>query len=185
MTFHETPLAGAYLIDPEPRHDDRGFNARAWCQREFRAHQLVPRIAQTNIIFNHRKGTLRGLHYQVAPAAETKVFRCIRGAVFDVIVDLREDSPTYLRWFGVELTAASRRMLYVPRRFAQGFITLEDDTELLYQASAFHTPECERGLRYDDPALDIEWPMPPSVISAKDRQWAPFRPVPAHAGALT
>jgi dTDP-4-dehydrorhamnose 3,5-epimerase len=184
MTFRETPLAGAYLVEPELRHDSRGFNARQWCQREFEAQKLASTVVQANMIFNHAKGTLRGLHYQVPPAAETKVFRCIRGSIFDVIVDLRDESPTFMQWFGVELTSASRRMLYVPQRFAQGFVTLEDDTELLYQVSAFHTPACERGIRYDDPAFAIRWPLAPSVISEKDTRWPDFRPAAATLGAL-
>ena len=179
MIFTETPLSGAYLIDVEPRHDERGFYARAWCRREFEACNLVPDIMQANVIFNHRAGTLRGLHYQVAPAAETKIFRCIKGAIFDVIIDLRESSPTYKQWFGTELAATSRRMLYVPRGFAQGFITLADETELLYQVSAFYTPACERGVRYDDPAFGIEWPLRPSVMSEKDRRWPDFMAAPA------
>jgi dTDP-4-dehydrorhamnose 3,5-epimerase len=174
MIFSETPLAGAYLIDLEPRADERGFNARAWCAREFAEHGLEARPEQSNVIFNHRRGTLRGLHYQLEPFAETKLFRCITGAIFDVIVDLREESPTFRQWFGVELTAASRRMLYVPRRFAQGFLTLTDDTELLYQVTACHTPVAERGIRYDDPAFAIRWPSAPVVMSAKDSQWPDF-----------
>jgi dTDP-4-dehydrorhamnose 3,5-epimerase len=181
MTFTETPLSGAYLIDLEPRRDERGFNARAWCRREFEARGLVPDLMQANAIFNHRAGTLPGLHYQVEPAAETKIFRCIKGAIFDVIIDLREGSPTYKQWFGTELTAACRTMLYVPRGFAQGFITLTDDSELLYQVSAFYTPACERGVRYDDPAFGIEWPLQPSVVSEKDRRWPDF--VAATAGS--
>ncbi len=174
MVFSETPLPGAFLIDVERRSDDRGFNARAWCEREFEAQGLVSRMVQANTIVNHRKGTLRGLHYQAGAAAEAKVFRCVRGAIFDVIVDLREESPTYTQWFGVELTAESRRMLYVPRRFAQGFVTLADDTELFYHVSAFYAPECERGIRYDDPAIGIAWPVGPTVISEKDLGWPDF-----------
>jgi dTDP-4-dehydrorhamnose 3,5-epimerase len=179
MIFTETPLAGAYLIDLEPLRDERGFYSRAWCTREFEARGLVAHMVQANAIFNHRAGTLRGLHYQVAPASESKIFRCINGAVFDVIVDLRDGSPTYKQWFGTELTAASRRMLYVPRGFAQGFITLADETELFYQVSAFYTPACERGIRYDDPAFRIEWPLQPRVISEKDTRWPDFAPAPA------
>ena len=184
MMFQETPLAGAFVLTPELLHDDRGFNARAWCQREFDSHGLVSSVVQLNTIVNHRRGTLRGLHYQAAPAAQAKLFRCVRGSVFDVIVDLREESATYGQWFSIELSAGTRRMLYVPRRFAQGFITLEDDTELLYQVSAFHAPECERGIRYDDPAFGIEWPIPPSVISDKDTRWPDFQIATRVAGAL-
>ena len=179
MTFDETPLAGAYLIGLELRPDARGFNVRTWCRREFQERGLSPGVMQVNGIFNHRKATLRGLHYQLAPALETKLFRVVRGAIFDVIVDLREESPTYLRWFGVELSAESYQMLYVPRRFAQGFITLTDDTELTYQTSALHTPGCERGIRYDEPLIGIEWPLAPAVISAKDASWPAFQPAPA------
>jgi dTDP-4-dehydrorhamnose 3,5-epimerase len=179
MIFTETPLAGAYLIDLEPLPDERGFYARAWCTREFEALDLVSRVVQANVIFNHRAGTLRGLHYQVEPASETKIFRCVKGAIFDVIIDLRPESTTYKQWFGTELSAASRRMLYVPRGFAQGFITLADETELLYQVSAFYTPACERGIRYDDPEFRIEWPVQPRVISEKDTRWPDFAPAPA------
>jgi dTDP-4-dehydrorhamnose 3,5-epimerase len=181
MKFIETPLDGAFLIDMEPYRDARGLNARLWCEREFKAHGLMSHVAQANTIINHRKGTLRGLHYQIGAAAQAKVFRCIRGAVFDVIIDLREESPTYGKWFGVELSADTYRVLYVPQRFAQGFIALTDETELMYTASALHTPECERGIRYDDPAFAIEWPMAPAVISDKDQQWPKFNALPAGA----
>lgn len=180
MTFHQTPLAGAYLIDLDLREDERGLNARLWCQREFRSRGLSPRIVQSNLIVNRHKGTLRGLHYQVAPAAETKMFRVVRGAIFDVIVDLREESPTFRKWYGVELSAAARQMLYVPRQFAQGFITLTDDTEITYQVSAFYTPALARGIRFDDPSLGIDWPLAPSIMSATDAAW-PALPV---AGVL-
>jgi dTDP-4-dehydrorhamnose 3,5-epimerase len=174
MIFTETPLAGAFLIDLQPNADARGFHARMWCEREFEAHHLVARIAQTNVLLNHQQGTLRGLHYQTGEAAEAKVFRCVRGAVYDVIVDMREESPSYRQWFGVELAAGRHRMLYVPQRFAQGFITLTDETELLYQTSAFYTPGSEAGIRYDDPAFKIEWPMTPVIISDKDTRWPDF-----------
>lgn len=175
MIFSETRLAGAYLIDVEPIEDERGFNARAWCAREFRDHGLNASPVQSNIIHNRRAGTLRGLHYQRPPHAESKLFRCIRGSIYDVIVDLRTDSPTHGEWFGVQLTAESRRMLYVPEGFAQGFITLEDDTELQYQVSEFYTPASEAGFRFDDPAFGIEWPVPVLVLSQKDQNWPSYR----------
>jgi dTDP-4-dehydrorhamnose 3,5-epimerase len=171
MIFTETELPGAYLIDVERREDDRGFFARAWCRQEFEAHGLIARVAQANISYNRRKATLRGLHYQLPPFAEAKLVRCTRGAIYDVIVDLRVDSPTYLRWLGVELTADQHRMLYVPEGFAHGFLTLEDHTEVTYQVSQFYTPAAERGIRYDDPALGIRWPLEVQVISEKDRSW--------------
>ena len=178
MQFTETKLSGAYIITLEEKADDRGFFARAWCQKEFEAHGLVPQMVQMNFSKNLRRATLRGMHYQVAPYAEVKVVRCIRGALYDVIVDLRPESSTYLEWIGVELSADNRRMLYVPQGFGHGFETLVDDTEALYQVSEFYTPEAERGARYNDPAFRIEWPLPVEVVSAKDASWADFSPVP-------
>jgi dTDP-4-dehydrorhamnose 3,5-epimerase len=174
MVFEATPLAGAYLIRLEQKADARGFFARTFCQRAFAEHGLTPVVAQCNLSYNHRAGTLRGMHYQVAPATEAKLVRCIRGAIYDVIIDLRPDSPSYLQHFGVELSAENRLSLYVPEMCAHGYQTLVDDTEVLYQVSAFYTPETERGLPYDDPALAIDWPLPVSVISDKDRQWTPM-----------
>lgn len=174
MVFHETGLAGAYVIELERRQDERGFNARTWCEREFQEHGLTRRAVQANVIFNRKKGTLRGMHYQAAPHAESKLFRCTRGAIYDVIIDLREDSPTFREWTAVELTAESYRMLYVPENFAQGFQTLEDGTELTYQVSASYAPEYERGIRYDDPAFGIKWPLEVTVISQKDMSWPPY-----------
>ncbi|HMQ29542.1 MAG TPA: dTDP-4-dehydrorhamnose 3,5-epimerase [Chloroflexaceae bacterium] len=174
MIFTETELKGAYIVDIERREDDRGFFARTWCQQEFEAHGLVARIVQANTSYNKRKGTLRGMHYQNAPFAETKLVRAVRGAIYDVIVDLRPDSPTYRRWIGVELTADNRRALFVPEGFAHGFQTLEDDTDVAYQVSAFYTPGAEGGARYNDPAFDIQWPLPVSVISDKDAAWPDF-----------
>ena len=171
MIFTETRLAGAYVIDPERREDERGFFARVYCEEEFRAHGLMPHIAQANISHNRLRGTLRGMHYQRPPHGEAKLVRCTRGAIHDVIVDLRPDSPTYLQWIGVDLTADNRRMLYVPEMFAHGFVTLEDDTEVTYQVSEFYTPGAEGGIRWDDPALGIEWPVEVRVISEKDRSW--------------
>jgi dTDP-4-dehydrorhamnose 3,5-epimerase len=174
MRFTETPLAGAFLLDIEPREDDRGFFARTFCRREFEAHGLNPAVAQANTSFNRARGTLRGMHYQLPPAAESKLVRCTSGAVHDVIVDLRPESPTYLRHYGVELTAENRRQLYVPELFAHGFLTLTDGAEVSYQVGEFYTPGAERGIRWDDPALGIVWPIPVSVISDKDAAWPPF-----------
>jgi len=174
MIFIETPLKGAYLIRLEKKEDPRGFNARAWCAEEFAAHGLMTRVAQTNIIFNPRKGTLRGMHYQVPPFAECKVFRCTRGAMYDAIVDLRPESPTYRQWLSFELTASRYELLYVPERFGQGFLTLEDDTEVMYQVSQVYSPSHGRGMRYDDRAFGIRWPIEISTISDQDRAWPPF-----------
>jgi len=175
MIFAETALAGAFVIDLERREDERGFFARAWCRHEFENHGLDGRLAQCNISFNHRSGTLRGMHYQIVPAAETKLIRCTRGAIYDVIIDLRAGSLTFKRWIAVELTADNRRALYVPEGFAQGYQTLADATETYYHVSAFYTPEAERGVRWDDPEFGIEWPdVEDRVISQKDRTWPDF-----------
>ena len=172
MIFTETELPGAYVLDLERREDDRGFFARAWCMNELGDHGLVTRIVQANVSFNNRKGTLRGMHMQVAPHAEVKVIRATRGSVLDVIVDLRPDSPTFKRWTGVELSAANGRALYVPEGFAHGYQTLEDDTETFYLVSEFYAPDAERGLRWDDPAFGIEWPDPEhAILSDKDASW--------------
>jgi dTDP-4-dehydrorhamnose 3,5-epimerase len=171
MIFRETRLKGAFVVELEPRGDERGFFARAFCRKEFEAHGLEPTIAQANISFNYRRGTVRGLHFQFPPAAETKFVRCSRGAIVDVIVDLRPESPTYLQHVAVELTAANRRGLYVPQRFAHGYQVLEDDTETTYQVGEFYTPAAEGGLRYSDPRLAIEWPLPVTDMSPKDREW--------------
>jgi dTDP-4-dehydrorhamnose 3,5-epimerase len=175
MIFTETKLPGAYLIDIKKLKDERGFFARGWCQKEFEDHGLVPHVLQANISYNIRKGTLRGMHYQVAPYAETKLIRCVRGALYDVIIDLRPDSPTYMQWLGVELSAESYKMLYVPEGFAHGFQTLVDNTEATYQVSQFYTPGAEGGLRYNDPAFGIEWPLEVQVISDKDKSWPDFK----------
>ncbi|MGH7830532.1 MAG: dTDP-4-dehydrorhamnose 3,5-epimerase [Candidatus Binatia bacterium] len=184
MIFTETKLRGAYIIEIEKLEDHRGFNARALCQREFEAHGLVSRFVQANVLFNKRKGTLRGMHYQIPPSAQTKVFWCIHGAIYDVIIDLRPDSPTYKSWLSVELTANNYKMLYVPGNFAQGFMTLEDQTKLFYQASEFYSPEYERGISHDDPAFGIRWPLPVEVISTKDRNWPMVRRKDAVGKAL-
>jgi dTDP-4-dehydrorhamnose 3,5-epimerase len=171
MIFTETKLKGAFIVDLEPRGDDRGFFARSFCQREFEAHGLKTLVAQGNISFNYRKGTVRGLHFQFPPAAETKFVRCSRGAIVDVIVDLRPESPTYLQHVAVELTADNRRGLYVPERFAHGYQVLEDNTETTYQVGEFYTPAAESGLRFSDPALAIAWPLPATDMSEKDSRW--------------
>ncbi len=175
MQFHTTKLKGACIIELDELRDERGFFARAWCSKEFEAQGLNPRIVQANLSFNEKKGTLRGMHYQVAPFAESKLIRCTRGALYDVIVDLRPGSETYRDWIGVELSAANHRLLYVPEGFAHGFQTLEDGTEAFYQVSEFYTPGAEQGLRYDDPAFGIEWPYPVSVISEKDASWPDYK----------
>ncbi|MBD2091134.1 dTDP-4-dehydrorhamnose 3,5-epimerase [Microcoleus sp. FACHB-1515] len=174
MIFTETKLKGAFVIDLELRTDDRGGFARTFCAQEFAAHGLKPSVAQCNLSFNHKAGTLRGMHYQLPPAAETKLVRCTKGAIYDVIIDLRSDSPTYMQHIGVELTADDRRALYVPELFAHGYQTLTDDAEVIYQVGEFYTPGYERGLRYDDPAFGIQWPLPVTVISEKDRAWKSF-----------
>ena len=171
MIFTETTLAGAFVVDLEPRGDERGFFARTFCQREFDARGLKPLVAQTNLSFNYRKGTLRGLHFQFPPAAETKLIRCTRGAILDVIVDLRPESPTYLQHIAVELTADNRTALYVPERFAHGYQVLDDNTETAYQVGEFYTPSAESGLRYSDPRLGISWPLPVTELSEKDAAW--------------
>lgn len=171
MILTETRLPGAFIVDLELRGDERGFFARAFCQREFEARGLNARIAQANISFNRCSGTVRGLHFQFSPAAETKFVRCSRGAIVDVIVDLRHDSPTYLQHVAVELTAENRRGLYVPEHFAHGYQVLEDNTETTYQVGGFYTPSAEGGLRYSDPRLAIDWPLPVTDISDKDRRW--------------
>ena len=174
MKYIELSLAGAYLITPEPIQDHRGFFARAWDAREFEARGLETRIAQCNISFNHSRGTVRGMHYQRPPHEEVKYVRCTQGAVFDVIVDLRPDSPTRLRWQGVELTAGNRHSLYVPRGFAHGYQTLVEDSEVTYQVSEFHHPESEGVLLWNDPLVAIDWPVKDVVISQKDRTALPL-----------
>lgn len=174
MIFRELPLAGAFVLEPERREDERGFFARTFCQRELEAHGLDPHVAQCNLSFNRRRGTVRGMHYQAAPAEEAKLVRCVRGAIFDVIVDARPGSPTLGRHATVEVTAENRLALYVPPGFAHGFQTLADDTELYYQMSAFYAPELSRGFRFDDPELAIEWPLPVAMISERDRALPPF-----------
>ena len=171
MIFKETPLKGAFVLEVEARSDDRGLFARTFCRREFGAHGLNPTVSQCNLNFNHKAGTLRGLHFQLPPAAEVKLVRCTRGAVFDVIVDMREDSETYLQHFGIELSADNRTMLYVPELFAHGYQALQDDSEVAYQVSEFYTPGQEGGLRYNDPRLGIDWPQEVTSVSDKDSSW--------------
>jgi dTDP-4-dehydrorhamnose 3,5-epimerase len=171
--FIPTKLAGAWIIELQPHTDDRGFFARTFCEEEFRARGLVERFVQCNISYNERKGTIRGLHYQIAPASEVKLVRCTVGALLDVIVDLRPTSLTYLQSYSVELAAGSRLAIYVPEGFAHGFQTLEDSTEVYYQMSEFYAPKLGRGLRYDDPKLDLNWPLSVSSISPQDLSW-PF-----------
>ena len=171
MIFTETRLKGAYMVDIERMEDNRGFFARSFCQHEFESHGLKPIIAQANIAFNRQKGTLRGMHFQRPPAAETKLVRCTRGSVLDIVVDLRPESPTYLQHVAVELNEDNRRALYVPERFAHGYQVLLDNTEVTYQVGEFYTPGVEGGLSYSDPRLGLQWPLPVSAISDKDGHW--------------
>jgi dTDP-4-dehydrorhamnose 3,5-epimerase len=177
MIFTETRLKGAFIIDLERREDERGFFARTFCQNEFSACGLKPVIAQTNIASNLRKGTLRGLHFQYPPKAETKLVRCTRGAIVDIIVDLRPESRTFLDHIAVELNDDNMTALYVPERFAHGYQALHDGTDTSYQVGEFHAPCAEGGLRYDDPELNLSWPLPVSVISPKDQAFRPFREI--------
>jgi len=176
MKFVETTVRGAFLVDPEPHADERGSFARTWSAATFESHGLNPRLAECSTSFNHRRGTLRGLHYQIAPHEEAKLVRCTHGAIHDVIVDVRPDSPSFGRWAAVELSARNRRMLYVPEGVAHGFLTLEDCTEVFYQISAGYSPEHGRGVRWNDPALAIAWPVAPAVISPRDQTFPDFRP---------
>jgi dTDP-4-dehydrorhamnose 3,5-epimerase len=174
VKFIETPLQGAFVIELEPYQDERGFFARTFCAAEFAKHGLDSRVVQCNLSSNPRAGTLRGMHFQAPPAGETKLVRCARGAIHDVVVDLRPRSATYRQHFVVELSLENRRALFVPELFAHGFQTLTDDADVEYQMNEFHTPDAARGFRYDDPAFAIRWPLPVSVISPKDLTWRPF-----------
>jgi dTDP-4-dehydrorhamnose 3,5-epimerase len=174
MHFTETPLPGAYLIEIAKIGDERGFFGRSWCSKEMAQAGLAASIAQINTSLSRQRGTLRGLHFQVAPHQECKMIRCTRGAVFDVIVDLRPESPTFRHWHGAELTADNHRALYSPRGFAQGFITLADDTEITYFTSESYAPGTDRGVRWNDPQFGIDLPLAPTVISDKDRNWPDF-----------
>lgn len=174
MNFVDTPLPGVFVVEPQPVEDERGFFARTWCRREFEARGLNPDLMQVSISFNRKKGTLRGMHYQAAPHQEAKLVRCTRGAIYDVALDLRPDSKTYLKWFALELSADNRKAVYIPEGCAHGFQTLCDDTEVLYQISDFHHAESARGLRFDDPVFRIAWPLPVSIVSERDRSFPLF-----------
>jgi len=174
MLFTETKLKGAFIIDIEPFEDERGFFARSWCKDEFKQHGLNPRLVQCSISYNIKHGTLRGMHYQVAPFQEAKLVRCTMGAVYDVIIDLRTDSETYKQWFSVELIAENRRALFIPDNFAHGFLTMTDNAEVFYQMSEFYHPECARGVRWDDPAFGVEWFSVPLIISSQDNNYEDF-----------
>ncbi|MCA6114364.1 dTDP-4-dehydrorhamnose 3,5-epimerase [Bradyrhizobium sp. WSM 1738] len=177
MIFTETKLKGAFIIDLERRTDERGFFARSFCQHEFREHGLKPVIAQANVASNRKKGTLRGMHFQFPPAAESKLVRCTRGAILDIIVDLRPESQTYLEHISVELDEDNMTALYVPERFAHGYQALRDNTDTSYQVGEFYAPTAEGGLRYDDPRLGLKWPLPVSVMSPKDQAFRPLREI--------
>jgi len=174
VIFHETVLPGAFVIDVERIEDERGFFARSWCAHEFDAHGLETRLVQCNVSYNRLRGTLRGMHYQIGVSSEVKLVRCTRGGVYDVIVDLRPHSSTYKHFCGVSLTAENRRMLYIPKHFAHGFLTLTDGAEVQYQMSEFYAPNYARGFRWNDPAFNIVWPEPVRVISEKDRTYSDY-----------
>lgn len=176
MIFTETKLAGAFAIELQKIEDERGFFARSWCKKEFHAHGLDGNIVQANVSFNKQSGTLRGMHYQAPPFAEAKIVSCIKGSIYDVIVDLRQGSPTFLQWFGLTLSASNRTALYVPKSFAHGFQAMEDESEVSYLMSEFYSQEHARGFRWDDPLFCIEWPMIPSMVSARDRGYRDARP---------
>lgn len=174
MIFMKTALPGATIVDIERREDARGYFGRTYCEQEFKEHNLPTHMVQTNMSLTRRAGTLRGMHYQLAPHAEDKLVRCVRGAIWDVIVDLRPKSAAYCKWIGVELSEANGRMLLVPKGFAHGFVTLTDDASVTYQVSAFYAPQAERGARHDDPAFAIDWTVPILDMSDKDRAWPDF-----------
>jgi dTDP-4-dehydrorhamnose 3,5-epimerase len=174
MIFTEMELRGLYLVEMERREDERGFFARAWCRDEFEAHGLDGRLVQCNVSFNHRRGTLRGMHYQAEPYPEAKLVRCTQGAIYDVAIDLRPTAPTFRQWVSVELTAANRRMLYIPAGFAHGFQTLVGDSEVFYQMSEFYHPELARGVRWNDPAFAIRWPLTDPFLSERDGGYSDF-----------
>jgi dTDP-4-dehydrorhamnose 3,5-epimerase len=176
MIFTETSLQGAFVIDPEPVRDERGMFARTWCQKEFTMRGLKTTWVQENISMNTRKGTLRGMHYQIAPHKEAKLVQCMKGSIYDVIVDLRPASHTYCRYFGVVLSAENHRMLFIPETFAHGFLTLQDESVVYYHMSKFYAPGSARGFRWDDSSFGIEWPEPVSTMSEKDMNWPIFEP---------
>ncbi len=175
MIFRETYLKGAYVIEPELKMDERGFFARTWCQKEFSEHGLNTSLVQCNISFNKKRGTLRGMHFQKHPFEEAKLVRCIRGAIYDVIIDLRPKSLTFKKWFAIELTSENRTMLYVPEGFAHGFLTLTDNAEVLYQMSQFYYPEYADGVRWNDMTFDINWPIDVTLISERDNSYPDFK----------
>jgi dTDP-4-dehydrorhamnose 3,5-epimerase len=175
MLFHQTELTGVYLIGIDPAEDERGYFARTFCRKEFEERGLNPCVAQCNVSYSRKKGTLRGMHYQAAPYGEAKLVTCIAGAIYDVMIDLRADSPTYRKWLAMELSGrGARTMLYIPEGFAHGFQTLEDDTEVFYQMSEFYAPQYGRGIRWDDPAFAIRWPDGPRTLSERDRNYPDF-----------
>ena len=175
MLFIETKIKGAFVVELEKYSDDRGFFSRAWCQKEFKEQGIKSQFVQANIGFSKNSGTIRGIHYQIAPFEEAKLVRCIRGAIFDVVLDLRPELPSFKQWFGVELSDENRKMLYVPEGCAHGYQTLVDNTEVFYQVSQVYSPESERGIRWNDPEFDIEWPIDEDlVISEKDQNWPDF-----------
>jgi dTDP-4-dehydrorhamnose 3,5-epimerase len=176
VIFQETRLLGAFVVDLEPRSDERGFFARAYCEREFKDHGLPTWYPQCNLSRNRKAGTLRGMHYNAAPYGEAKLIRCATGAIYDVIVDFRAGSATYLEWIGVELTAREGRALFVPAGFAHGFVTLEDDTDVFYQMGDFYRPEAARGLRWNDPRLAIRWPREPTIVAERDATYPDYDP---------
>ncbi len=176
MIFTKTTVKDAFIIDPERLEDERGFFARTWCERQFKEHGLNPRLVQCSISFNKRKGTLRGMHYQAKLYEEAKLVRCTMGAIYDVIIDLRPESPTFKHWVGVQLGADNHQMLYVPEGFAHGFQTLTDNSEVLYQISEFYAPESARGVRWNDPAFGIEWPPDERTMSERDQRYPDFTP---------
>lgn len=176
MKFTETPLKGAFVVEIEPRADHRGFFTRTFCRNEFAAHNLKTDVVQCNLSYNYLKGTLRGMHYQLAPKAEVKYIHCLQGAIYDVIIDLRPESGTYCKWFGIELTAENRKMLYVPEGFAHGYQALTDGATVFYQVSEFYSPEHERAVRWNDPVFHIKWPVAEPVLSEKDGVIADFKP---------
>lgn len=185
MIFTETRLPGAYVIELEPIHDNRGFFSRVMCKREFDAHNLTTDFVQANITFSPEMGTLRGMHYQIRPHKEVKLVHCTRGAIYDVIIDMRPDSATYLQWIATEISAENRKMVYIPGEFAHGYMTLADKTEVYYQVAQYYAPEYERGIRWDDPAFQIEWPVVSEmVLSAKDKAWPDFIPEPNPNGRV-
>ena len=176
MIFKKTAVKDAFIIEIEKITDERGFFARAWCKNEFEAHKLNTNLVQVNIAFNEKISTIRGMHYQISPFEETKLIRCTKGAIYDVIIDIRKSSPTYMKWIGVELREDNPRMLYVPEGFAHGYQTLEDKTEVTYQVSSFYTPNSEGGIRWNDPAFNITWPdTDVRVISEKDQNWSDYK----------